>query len=301
MEDLVRSIQQQSKQIADDKIFPSLLKIDVIAQAIAKAEAAGVSRYYLLLGTVLVLVYSLLALFGDDDKEQGALDEKEFRAFKLIEREEVSHDVRRFRFALQHKNQLLGLPIGQHITLRYVDAKTGEEVQRSYTPVSSDDERGYVDFVIKVYKPWAPKFPEGGKMSQHLDSLAIGDSILMRGPRGELEYLGNGKFRITHGLGAKKTTTEHKVSKLGLIAGGTGITVRAASCRPVRSLSHFLKTCPSLTPHSPASYPIAHASNYSGRVEKPTRQDATVAHLRQQDGGGHPVAQGARGHSQEQA
>ena len=229
MEDLVRTIQQETKRFADEVVLPKLLQVDVIAQAVAKAEAAGVSRYYLLLGTALVLVYSLLALFGDDEKEQGALDEKEFRAFKLIEREEVSHDVRRFRFALQNKNQLLGLPIGQHITLRYVDAKTGEEVQRSYTPVSSDDERGYVDFVIKVYKPWAPKFPEGGKMSQHLDNLAIGDSILMRGPRGELEYLGNGKFRITHGLGAKKTTTEHTVSKLGLIAGGTGITVRIDS------------------------------------------------------------------------
>jgi cytochrome-b5 reductase len=31
-----------------------------------------------------------------------------------------------------------------------------------------------------------PKFPEGGKMSQHLDSLKIGDKIEMRGPKGML-------------------------------------------------------------------------------------------------------------------
>jgi len=44
----------------------------------------------------------------------------------------------------------LGLPIGQHV---HLTAKIGEEVViRSYTPVSSDDDRGYVDLVIKVSK-----------------------------------------------------------------------------------------------------------------------------------------------------
>ena len=40
--------------------------------------------------------------------------------------------------------------------------------------------------MIKVYKAGVhPKFPEGGKMSQHLDSLEIGDTVDMRGPKGE--------------------------------------------------------------------------------------------------------------------
>jgi cytochrome-b5 reductase len=65
-------------------------------------------------------------------------------------------------------------------------------VVRPYTPVSSDDDQGFVEFVIKVHKPKNskfklnlvnikvyfrgvhPKFPDGGKMSQHLDSLEIG-------------------------------------------------------------------------------------------------------------------------------
>lgn len=52
---------------------------------------------------------------------------------------------------------------GQHISLKYVD-ENDKEVQRSYTPITSDDEKGYVDFVIKVYnKGVHPKFPEGGR------------------------------------------------------------------------------------------------------------------------------------------
>lgn len=41
-----------------------------------------------------------------------------------------------------------------------------------------------------------PKFPDGGKMSQHLESLALGDTIDVRGPSGNLVYKGNGNFAI---------------------------------------------------------------------------------------------------------
>ena len=40
---------------------------------------------------------------------------------------------------------------------------------RAYTPTSGDDEVGFFDLVIKVYfKNVHPRFPDGGKMSQHL-------------------------------------------------------------------------------------------------------------------------------------
>ena len=38
-----------------------------------------------------------------------------------------------------------------------------------------------------------PKFPEGGKMSQYLNSLKIGDVVEFRGPSGLLTYTGKGK------------------------------------------------------------------------------------------------------------
>ncbi|XP_039617577.1 NADH-cytochrome b5 reductase 3-like [Polypterus senegalus] len=140
---------------------------------------------------------------------------------KLIDKEIVSHDTRKFRFALENKDHILGLPIGQHI---YLSARiNGELVVRPYTPVSSDDDKGYVDLVIKIYyKDVNPKFPEGGKMSQYLESLRIGDCIDFRGPSGLLVYKGKGKFAIRPD---KKSEPEIKMIKhLGMIAGGTGIT-----------------------------------------------------------------------------
>lgn len=188
---------------------------------------------YYAVGTVfIVLVTTLIMLFtfGEDDtwKRRNrhpdapvALDPETWQKFPLIEKELLSKDVRRFRFQLPSKAHTLGLPIGQHISLKFVDAD-GKEHQRKYTPTTSDDELGYVDFVIKVYfKGVHPRFPDGGKMSQHLDSLKIGDTILMKGPSGHVEYIGRGKFTITKG---REPTRRHKVKKIGMIAGGTGLT-----------------------------------------------------------------------------
>nr|XP_060622700.1 NADH-cytochrome b5 reductase 2 [Anolis sagrei ordinatus] len=139
----------------------------------------------------------------------------------LIEREEISHDTRRFRFGLPSSEHILGLPVGQHV---YISSKVaGNLVIRAYTPVSSDEVKGYVDLIIKVYyKNVHPKFPEGGKMSQHLDSMKVGDTIDFRGPNGLLVYKGSGKFSIKPD---KKSQAKIKhVKHLGMIAGGTGIT-----------------------------------------------------------------------------
>lgn len=69
-------------------------------------------------------------------------------AVPLIEREEISHDTRRFRFGLPTSQHVLGLPVGQHIYLSaLVDGKL---CIRPYTPVSSDDDHGFVDLVVKV-------------------------------------------------------------------------------------------------------------------------------------------------------
>ncbi|XP_061570246.1 NADH-cytochrome b5 reductase 3-like [Cololabis saira] len=142
-------------------------------------------------------------------------------ALRLIDKQIVSHDTRKFRFALPSAEHVLGLPIGQHI---YLSAKVdGKLVVRPYTPVSSDDDSGYVELVVKVYfKDVNPKFPEGGKMSQYLENLKINDTIDFRGPSGLLVYKGKGVFDIQPD---KKTPAVTKTAKhVGMIAGGTGIT-----------------------------------------------------------------------------
>lgn len=58
-------------------------------------------------------------------------------------------DKDRYRFKLPRPNDTLGLPIGQHITIcAQID---GKEISRSYTPISSEDDRGYFDLMIKVF------------------------------------------------------------------------------------------------------------------------------------------------------
>lgn len=91
-----------------------------------------------------------------------------------------------------------------------------KEIQRSYTPTSSDDDLGYVDFVIKIYKGGViDRFPDGGKMSQYFGSLQVGDHIDLSGPFGLVEYKGKGLFTWKG--------KSFQSSKVGMIAGGTGI------------------------------------------------------------------------------
>jgi cytochrome-b5 reductase len=69
---------------------------------------------------------------------------------------------------------------------------------RSYTPISSDGNRGYFDLLIKSYPT--------GRISKHFSELGVGDSVSVRGPKGAMVY------------------TPNLVKRFGMIAGGTGIT-----------------------------------------------------------------------------
>ena len=75
-----------------------------------------------------------------------------------------------------------------------------------------------MDLVVKVYfKNVHPKFPDGGKMSQHLENMKIGETIDIRGPSGLLEYKGKGEFAAKPD---KKTPPNVlKVKRVSMIAG----------------------------------------------------------------------------------
>uniref|UniRef100_A0A673IHK3 cytochrome-b5 reductase n=1 Tax=Sinocyclocheilus rhinocerous TaxID=307959 RepID=A0A673IHK3_9TELE len=129
--------------------------------------------------------------------------------------------------------QNLNVYIGFLLTLHYISLSchyvylsakvNGNLVIRAYTPVSSDEDKGYIDLVVKVYyKNTHPNYPDGGKMSQYLNDMKIGDTIDFRSPNGLLVYNGNGQFAIR-----PDKKSEPKVQKfrhVGMIAGGTGIT-----------------------------------------------------------------------------
>lgn len=178
-----------------------------------------------LIGAGVVAVTTIIVvklIFGGKKKSPVTLKDASVKyPLRLVDKENISHDTRRFRFALPSMQHILGLPVGQHI---YLTAKVdGDLVIRPYTPVSSDDDKGYIDLVVKVYfKNVHPKFPEGGKMSQHLESLSIGDYIDVRGPNGLLTYEGKGVFHIRPDK--KSPPSKVVANKIGMIAGGTGIT-----------------------------------------------------------------------------
>ncbi|KAJ5174036.1 Cytochrome b5 [Penicillium coprophilum] len=124
------------------------------------------------------------------------LDPRQFKSFPLTHKELVSPNVYRFTFGLPNKDDILGLPTGQHIALRATI--NGKSVSRSYTPVSNNTDLGRIELLVKVY-------PQG-QMTKHLEQMKIGETIEIRGPKGAMQY-----------------TTSY-ANHIGMIAGGTGIT-----------------------------------------------------------------------------
>ncbi|CAI6063195.1 unnamed protein product [Clonostachys chloroleuca] len=131
----------------------------------------------------------------------GVLKPDVFQEFELHQKTEISHNVAIYRFKLPNEGSILGLPIGQHISIGAMLTQpdgTEKEVIRSYTPISGDHQPGYFDLLIKVY-------PQGN-ITQHLAGLKLGNSIRVRGPKGAFTY------------------TPNMVRHFGMIAGGTGLT-----------------------------------------------------------------------------
>ena len=170
------------------------------------------------LGLTAVVVAALLAkvYFDSTRKKRTLIDPNTKYALQLIDKKVLSHDTRRFRFALPSKDHILGLPVGQHI---YLSARIdGSLVVRPYTPTSCDEDLGFMDLVVKVYfKNVHPKFPTGGKMSQHLEAMAIGETIDVRGPNGLLQYTGRGTFAIKPDKKSEAETVRAK--RVSMIAG----------------------------------------------------------------------------------
>jgi len=182
------------------------------------------------IGTALALATLTWYALTRKQSKTKFLD-KSRQQLTLSQRVNISHDVVRFRFALPKSAPVLGLPIGKHFKVfapkqlgkvpgewngKPDPEQEGDENERKYTPTTSDDEIGYVDLVIKVYKGGHERFSDGGKMSQFMDSLKVGNQIDVSGPWGTKEYLGHGKMKS----GPK--VLEFK--KVGMMAGGTGIT-----------------------------------------------------------------------------
>eukprot|EP01116_Phalansterium_solitarium_P020515 TRINITY_DN608_c0_g1_i1.p1 TRINITY_DN608_c0_g1~~TRINITY_DN608_c0_g1_i1.p1 ORF type:complete len:494 (+),score=81.24 TRINITY_DN608_c0_g1_i1:68-1549(+) len=141
---------------------------------------------------------------------------------ELAKKEIETLNTRRFTFRPLKQGLKVGLPVGNHLLIgaNFTDDNTTHLVSRPYSPVRpvrTDEDDGTFDLVVKIYFAGeSPAFPQGGKMSQHLESLKVGDKVLVKGPDGHVLYKGCGRFTI----GGVTIATK----RVALIAGGTGLT-----------------------------------------------------------------------------
>ncbi|KAF2639636.1 hypothetical protein P280DRAFT_402299 [Massarina eburnea CBS 473.64] len=142
------------------------------------------------------------------------LDPRTWTKALLHTKTSVSWDTRIFTFELEHDDQILGLPTGQHLMIRLKDPVTRESIIRSYTPISEQSKKGYCDVLVKVYADTKEKI--GGKMTKALDAIPVGHFVEFKGPIGKFEYLSRG-FCTVNGK-------ERHVKRFFMICGGSGIT-----------------------------------------------------------------------------
>lgn len=163
----------------------------------AAAISGGIAVYYFCSSPTM----AQLEPKSEEPAGKVALDPEKWLEFKLQETARVSHNTQLFRFSFDPAAKL-GLDVASCILTRAPIGEESEErrkyVIRPYTPISDPDSKGYFDLLIKVY-------PDG-KMSQHFASLKPGDVVEVKGPIEKLRYSPNMK------------------KKMGMIAGGTGIT-----------------------------------------------------------------------------
>lgn len=128
---------------------------------------------------------------------RGWLDPVSFQKLALTERICLGPNAYLFVFNLPKRDMALGLPAGQHVSIR--GSVNGRAITRSYTPISSNADLGVLKLVVRVYD-------KGVFTGGYLRTLAVGDEVEFRGPKGGIRY--------RRGM----------ASKLGMVAGGTGIT-----------------------------------------------------------------------------
>ena len=127
----------------------------------------------------------------------AVLNPREYLELNVESKEMLSHNTARYTLQLPRKDSVLGLPIGQHIAIRAVI--DGQPVNRSYTPTSSNKDRGKLELVIKLYD-------DGQLTGKHLKHIDVGDRMHISGPRGHMRY--------RRGM----------CDNIGMLCGGSGIT-----------------------------------------------------------------------------
>jgi cytochrome-b5 reductase len=126
-----------------------------------------------------------------------AFSPDEWRSFPISRISDVSFNTKKFEVRLPADQDSMGMETASCIVVRG-PGRDGKMVTRPYTPVTTNETRGHFDLVVKNYT--------NGNVSSYLHSLNVGDQIEVKGPFRKFKYEPN------------------QYNKIGMIAGGTGIT-----------------------------------------------------------------------------
>jgi len=121
-----------------------------------------------------------------------------FVSLKLDSVENINHNTKKFRFELPEADQVSGLHVASALITKYKGPEMQKPAIRPYTPVSDEEETGFLDLLVK-------KYPDG-VMSEHLHNMNPGQRLDFKGPIPKYPW------------------TANKHSHIALISGGTGIT-----------------------------------------------------------------------------
>lgn len=135
---------------------------------------------------------------------------------KVCLKEKLLHNVVKLRLEFPNPDWITGLWAGGHFILQ--GQVNNMPVVRKYTPTSSVDTKGYVEFHIKIYKEEPVEGVKKGIFTEWLDQhVHEGDMMLCQAPRGHLKYYGFGFFKL-------KEQSFKRLKKIYMLAGGTGLT-----------------------------------------------------------------------------
>jgi len=131
---------------------------------------------------------------------------------ELSEKKNISADTIKMTFKFPDPEWTIGATVSQHLLI--FNKPDCQPPRKPYTSISPINQKGTIDFVIKVYEK-TEEYPTD-KLTQYLNSMAIGEKAKFSPPFGKVSYFGDGNFSLLGKIWKK--------SKIGLIAGGTGIT-----------------------------------------------------------------------------
>ncbi|OQS06284.1 NADH-cytochrome b5 reductase [Thraustotheca clavata] len=131
-----------------------------------------------------------------EGEKHHALSPAEWRSFRVLSNEKLTHNTHLVRFEFPSENDTSGMKVASFIMAKA--SVNGKNVIKPYTPTSAPTQTGFLDLVVKGY-------PDGA-LSKHIVELQPGEALDMKGPLLKFAYQPNSRKHI------------------GLVAGGSGIT-----------------------------------------------------------------------------